>query len=69
MIESTCCRFELHKDEVIHWFKSIKDRYTWKPSECQLKTLQVAIDIIGEETLTGTDLKELLEQLKKLREE
>jgi len=50
----------------VNWLKSLKERYTWKPSEYQLNSLQVAINIIGEQTLTGTDLKELLEQLNKL---
>ena len=50
----------------VNWLKSLKERYTWKPSEYQLNSLQVAINIIGEQTLTGTDLKKLLEQLNKL---
>ena len=50
----------------VNWLKSLKERYTWKPNEHHLKSLQAAIDIIGEQTLTGTDLKELLEQLNKL---
>ena len=50
-------------------YDSLFPRKQWKPSEYQLKSLQAAIDIIGEQTLTGTDLKELSEDLKKLMEE
>jgi hypothetical protein len=64
---SLICSFTNYLDGKLP--KSLKPQPQWKPSEQQLKTLQVAIDIIGEGTLIGTDLKELSEQLKKLREE
>lgn len=53
------------------WLKSLKERYTWKPSDEQIRTLDFAIDctVYPEFNIHRSVLKELLEQLKKLREE
>jgi len=51
------------------WLTDLKERYAWKPSDEQIKSLQESIGIVGELTPRGECLKELVEQLKKLREE
>lgn len=58
-------------NERVKWFKYICMRYQskWKPSEAQIKSLQESIGIVGELTPRGGLLKELVEQLEKLREE
>ena len=57
-----------HKD--VEWLKSLKDRYTWKPSELQIEALAIAIRCgIKLGTWEEEALKDLIEQLKKLREE
>ena len=53
------------REELINWLKSLKDRYTWRPSEEQMRVLGLAIRF-GIETTT---LVSLLNNLKKLREE
>ena len=54
----------------VTWLKSLKERYTWKPSDRELGAILTAI---GDERKKGSDVaKELLniyQQLKKLREE
>jgi hypothetical protein len=52
-----------------HWLKSLKERYTWKPSNEQVLAINTAINVIGKGTINGKYLIELQEQLKKLREE
>lgn len=49
----------------VAWLKSLKDRYTWKPSEEQLKSLQEVIDV-GHFTSYPNALETLYEQLKQL---
>lgn len=64
-------------DETINWLKSLKERYTWKPSEEQIKTLEFVIESIDNmlraighiDNVTKPQLKEVLAALKKLREE
>ena len=51
----------------IDWLKSLKNRYTWKPSEEQMNALSVAVKHGQTDDLDA--LKKLLEQLKKLRED
>jgi hypothetical protein len=63
-----CNDKEIYFSDIIAWLNFLRLKSQWKPSEYQLKSLQAAIDIIGEQTLTGTDLKELSEQIKKLME-
>ena len=59
-------------DDYIDWLKSLKDRYTWKPSKGQLECLDVAIDKVDKDHspfftnrayLTLKALKKQLEQL------
>ena len=54
-----------------NWLKSLKDKYTWKPSDEQMEALDFAANCIvpAEFCVKRKVLKELLEQLKKLREE
>ena len=58
-----------------HWLKSLKDKYTWKPSEEQMNALNYVVNLIASsERPTENDLyynvfKDLREQLKKLRGE
>ena len=60
-----------HKD--VDWLKSLKDRVQlqWKPSDEQIEALGFAADCIvpAEFCFKRKELKGLLEQLKKLREE
>lgn len=55
-------------DRFLSWFKSLKERYTWKPSEEQMATLEYYIH-----TLIATKHSKVLfglyQDLKKLREE
>ena len=56
--------------EIKKRLKSLKDRYTWKPSELQIEALAIAIRCgIKLGTWEEEALKDLIEQLKKLREE
>lgn len=50
---------------VLNWLKSLKNKYTWKPSEEQLKSLQKVIDA-GYYTSYPNSLETLYEQLKQL---
>ena len=57
------------EESVVSWLKSLKDRYTWKPSEEQMNALDEALSLAkncGEES--AFDLRTLYEQLKKLKE-
>ena len=49
--------------KIIGWFKSLKDRYSWKPSELQMECLSAAI----EESNENPVLESLYKDLKKLR--
>lgn len=53
----------------IEWFKSLKDRYTWKPSDEQMKALS-AINVTGNISYAGQgqELINLFSDLKKLKE-
>ena len=51
-----------------NWLKSLKDRYTWKPSDEQIKALKNAISIKPFENPSDSLLWGLYEQLKKLKE-
>ena len=63
--EFTTTRFAINEDE--NWLKSLKERYTWKPSEEQMNTLEYYMH-----TLVCNEHKEVLfglyADLKKLRE-
>ena len=56
----------------IDWLKSLKERYTWKPSDEQMKALEHAINCYSCISPTNTEevytLEIMKEQLKKLRE-
>ena len=58
------------KDKYVNWLKSLKDKSTWKPSDEQMEALDFAIDCVvpDEFNYKKQALKDLLEQLKKLRE-
>lgn len=54
----------------ISWLKSIKERYTWKPSDEQLKALDFYIrTYVDTESCYGSEVLELYEQLKELIED
>lgn len=56
------------EESVVSWLKSLKDRYSWKPSDEQMKQLKSAADIYPDSRL-GHALKSLYQDLKKLRGE
>ena len=64
-----------HKKELITFLKSLKDRYTWKPSDEQIMALDGICSYIRNKADWEisqdmvSDLYKLSEQLKKLREE
>ena len=64
--EFTTTRFAINDDE--NWLKSLKDKYTWKPSEEQMECLKEAIAFLGCTKTRREQLQSLYEQLKKLRE-
>ena len=54
---------------LLSWFKSLKERYVWKPSDEQIEALDWALSLAkncGDER--AFDLRTLQDQLKKLRE-
>ena len=57
------------KEELVNWLKSLKDRYTWKPSDEQMLAINTAINVCGKETINGKYLVALYKQLLKLKEE
>jgi hypothetical protein len=57
---------EKNAEKLINWLKSLKDRYTWKPSEEQMENLSHAVN---GGTYRTSLLMELYQDLKKLREE
>lgn len=60
-------------NRLINWLKSLKDRYTWKPSDEQMHYLSWIANIkLGDSVVeqeVSKHLNELLEDLRKLREE
>ena len=67
-------KIENTKEDIVIWIKSLKDRYTWKPSEGQLECLGYAIEKAEKDWSPLTNnriyltLKALKEQLEKLKE-
>ena len=59
-------RFAISEDK--DWLKSLKDRYTWKPSDEQIEALDSATENCAYSEYQDC-LRELIGQLKKLREE
>ena len=56
------------KSDII-WFKSLRPQNRWKPSEFHLECISDAIAIYEERGINAIGLKEILDELKKLREE
>ena len=60
---------DLAYEREINWLKFLKDKYTWKPSDEQMKAIGIAIQSgIQLGTWEEDALKSLADQLKKLRE-
>ena len=55
----------LYYHGTVNWLKSLKERYTWKPSKEQIIALNNAV-LLNEDHYNGAVLSTLLEQLKKL---
>ena len=64
-------RLKNTKEDIVIWLKSLRPQNRWKPSDEQIRTLDFAIDctVYPEFNIHRSVLKELLEQLKKLRKE
>ena len=58
------------EDDVVYanWLKSLKDRYTWKPSDKQMEALESATENCAYSEYQDC-LRELIAKLKKLKEE
>ena len=54
------------KDKLTSWLKSLKERYTWKPSDAQIEALGVATDICSIPEKQYDELNKLYYNLKKL---
>lgn len=52
--------------EVYNWLKSLKDRYTWKPSDKQLKALQGVYDWYMSHYPQNKEFESLFDDLLKL---
>ena len=50
----------------VNWLKSLKERYTWKPSEKQISALEWQVKNTYEGSWQYIETKKLLEQLKRL---
>lgn len=55
------------KRKTKHWLESLKDRYTWKPSDEQIEALGMATDICSIPEKYYTELNKLYYDLKKLK--
>ena len=55
------------RKEFSDWFKTLKERYTWKPSDEQMIAIQEAMNIVGILTITGSKINSLYQDLKKLK--
>ena len=63
-----------HIEALKDWLKehknqSLRPQSQWKPSDEQMLAIKTSINVVGKGSLTGKCLEEMLEQLKKLREE
>ena len=56
----------IRTDEIVSWLKSLKDKYTWKPSEEQMDALN---DVISSRDIKYDVLSELWKDLAKLTDE
>jgi hypothetical protein len=69
MLQSILDEYKSMPTEKRNWLKSLKERYTWKPSEEQMDAIKDAIDYLGENTkIVRKHLILLYGQLKKLKE-
>lgn len=66
IVHNDGCTQKLQK-QIADWFESLKARYTWKPSEEQIEALESATENCAYSEYQGC-LRELIEQLKKLKE-
>lgn len=67
---SSCIEIMLTVDsteEQQNWLKSLKDRYTWKPSDEQIEILEMVLTNESMDDNVAGILRELREQLKKLK--
>lgn len=55
--------------KLIEWLKSLRPQSHWKPSVFHLECIEDAISLYEKHGINAIGLKEILEQLKKLREE
>lgn len=55
------------KEGALGWLKSLKERYTWKPSKEQIKAIEDSIQFLGCTKKVREDLKSLYNDLKKLK--
>ena len=51
----------------IDWLESLRPHSQWRPSEEQMMAIDTAINVLGKGTLSGKQLIELQEDLKKLK--
>jgi len=58
-----------NRDEYVDWLKSLKGRFTWKPSDEQIEILDMVLSNESMDDNVARILRELREQLKKLRED
>ena len=60
-------------EEDANWLKSLKDRYTWKPTEEQINAIRLARSFVTDDSSDNPTLSEILleleKQLKKIMEE
>ena len=68
-INSYYAPFSRDSEEMLEWLKSLKDRYTWKPSDAQMASIICAVRKMKESACYDSELVSLLNDLKKLREE
>lgn len=66
----TLAKIPSNVNEIIRRLKSLKERYTWKPSDEQIKGIKCAIKTLQHQLNVGDKrLNSLYDDLKKLREE
>ena len=68
LCRSMSCCGRVRVDEAIAWLKSLKERYTWKPSDEQMKQLGWIAEQ-NKDNMIGKELMSLYQELKKLKGE
>jgi hypothetical protein len=66
MLQSILDEYKSMPTEKRYWLKSLKYRYTWKPSDEQIYELSKAVDYYTSHGFPNRIMCELFEQLKKL---